>query len=440
MGRGQTGFHRFSLSIATKSREPTPRIMELKRVVVTGLGALTPIGNNVSELWKGLTAGVSGAGPITHFDAEKFKCRIAAELKGFDPLNHFDKKEMRLLDGYTVYGLVTVDEAMRDAGLADENIDKARAGVVWGSGMGGVTSLQDEIIEYANNGRTPRFSPYWVPKVITDICAGQIAIRYGLRGPNYCTVAACASSAAAISDAFNLIRLGKADVMVVGGSECAVTEVGIGGFGNMRALSTRNDDPWTASRPFDLNRDGFVLGEGAGTLILEELDHALARGAKIYAEVTGAGLSADAYHITASHPEGLGVIDAMRQAVVESGMQLTDVDHINTHGTSTPIGDVSEPKAIVGLFGDHAFKIAINSTKSMTGHLLGAAGAVEAIATILTIKNGIVPPTINHFNDDPQIPALDFTFNQAKEREVSFALSNAFGFGGHNVCLAFRKY
>ncbi len=440
MGRGKTGFHRFSLSLSTQSREPTPRIMELKRVVVTGLGALTPIGNNVSELWKGLTAGVSGAGPITHFDAEKFKCRIAAELKGFDPLNHFDKKEMRLLDGYTVYGLVTVDEAMRDAGLADENIDKARAGVVWGSGMGGVTSLQDEIIEYANNGRTPRFSPYWVPKVITDICAGQIAIRYGLRGPNYCTVAACASSAAAISDAFNLIRLGKADVMVVGGSECAVTEVGIGGFGNMRALSTRNDDPWTASRPFDLNRDGFVLGEGAGTLILEELDHALARGAKIYAEVTGAGLSADAYHITASHPEGLGVIDAMRQAVVESGMQLTDVDHINTHGTSTPIGDVSEPKAIVGLFGDHAFKMAINSTKSMTGHLLGAAGAVEAIATILTIKNGIVPPTINHFNDDPQIPALDFTFNQAKEREVSFALSNAFGFGGHNVCLAFRKY
>ena len=440
MGRGQTGFHRFSLSIATKSREPTPRLMELKRVVVTGLGALTPVGNNVNELWKGLTAGVSGAGPITHFDAEKFKCRIAAELKGFDPLNHFDKKEMRLLDGYTVYGLVTVDEAMHDAGLVDENIDKARAGVVWGSGMGGVTSLQDEIIEYATNGRTPRFSPYWVPKVITDICAGQIAIRYGLRGPNYCTVAACASSAAAISDAFNLIRLGKADVMVVGGSECAVTEVGIGGFGNMRALSTRNDDPWTASRPFDLDRDGFVLGEGAGTLILEELDHALARGAKIYAEVTGAGLSADAYHITASHPEGLGVIDAMRQAVVESGMQLTDVDHINTHGTSTPIGDVSEPKAIVGLFGDHAFKMVINSTKSMTGHLLGAAGAVEAIATILTIKNGLVPPTINHFNDDPQIPALDFTFNQAKEREVRFALSNAFGFGGHNVCLAFRKY
>ena len=414
--------------------------MELKRVVVTGLGALTPVGNNVSELWENLIAGASGAGMITHFDATKFKCRIAAELKGFDPLNHFDKKEMRLLDGYTVYGLVSVDEAMRDAGLADENIDKSRFGVVWGSGMGGVTSLQDEIIEYAINGRTPRFSPYWVPKVITDICAGQIAIRYGLRGPNYCTVAACASSAAAISDAFNLIRLGKAEMMIAGGSECAVTEVGIGGFGNMRALSTRNDDPWTASRPFDLDRDGFVLGEGAGTLVLESLDHALARGAKIYAEVTGAGLSADAYHITASHPEGLGVIDAMRQAVEESGMKITDVDHINTHGTSTPIGDISEPKAIMGLFGEHAYKMALNSTKSMTGHLLGAAGAVEAIATILTIKNGMVPPTINHFHDDPQIPALDFTFNHARQRDVRFALSNAFGFGGHNVCLAFRKY
>ena len=377
---------------------------------------------------------------ITHFDATKFKCRIAAELKGFDPLNYFDKKEMRLLDGYTVYGLVSVDEAIRDAGLADENIDKSRFGVVWGSGMGGVTSLQDEIIEYALNGRTPRFSPYWVPKVITDICAGQIAIRYGLRGPNYCTVAACASSAAAISDAFNLIRLGKAEMMIAGGSECAVTEVGIGGFGNMRALSTRNDDPWTASRPFDLDRDGFVLGEGAGTLVLESLDHALARGAKIYAELTGAGLSADAYHITASHPDGLGVIDAMRQAVEESGMKVTEVDHINPHGTSTPIGDISEPKAIMGLFGEHAYKMALNSTKSMTGHLLGAAGAVEAIATILAIKNGMVPPTINHFHDDPQIPALDFTFNHAKPRDVQFALSNAFGFGGHNVCLAFRKY
>ena len=414
--------------------------MELKRVVVTGLGALTPIGNDVPTLWESLVAGVSGGGPITHFDTTKFRTKIAAELKGFDPLEHFDRKEMRLLDGYTVYGLVVVEEALRDAGLTDETIDKARMGVVWGSGMGGVTSLQDEIIEYATHDRTPRFSPYWVPKVIIDICAGQIAIRYGLRGPNYCTAAACASSAAAISDAFNLIRLGKADAMIAGGSECAVMEAGIGGFGNMRALSTRNDDPQTASRPFDRDRDGFLLGEGAGTLVLEELEHALARGAKIYAEVTGVGLSADAYHITASHPEGLGVIDAMRQAVEESGMKLEDVDHINTHGTSTPIGDISEPKAIVGLFGEHAYRIGINSTKSMTGHLLGAAGAVESIATILAIKNGVIPPTINHFNDDPDIPALDFTFNQARRREVRFALSNAFGFGGHNVCLAFRKY
>ena len=414
--------------------------MELKRVVVTGLGALTPIGNTVPELWDALVKGVSGAGPITHFDASKFKCKIAAELKGFDPFNYFDKKEMRLLDGYTVYGLITVDEALRDAGLNDDNIDKSRMGVIWGSGMGGVKSLQDELMEFALSEGNPRFSPYWIPKVITDICAGQIAIRHGLRGPNYCTAAACASSAAAISDAFNLIRLGKADAMLAGGSECAVTEVGIGGFGNMRALSTRNDDPKTASRPFDKDRDGFVLGEGSATLILEELEHAKARGAKIYAEITGTGLSADAYHITASHPEGLGTISVMRQAVEESGMALTDVDHINTHGTSTPIGDISEPKAIVGLFGDHSYKMAINSTKSMTGHLLGAAGAVEAIATILTIKNGIVPPTINHFTDDPQIPALDFTFNQAKKREVNFAISNAFGFGGHNVCLAFRKY
>ena len=414
--------------------------MELKRVVVTGLGALTPVGNSVPAMWEALTNGVSGAGPITHFDASKFKSRIAAELKSFDALDYFDKKEMRLLDGYTVYGIVSVDEALRDAGFTDENIDSDNFGVVWGSGMGGVTSLQNEIIDYGVNGRNPRFSPYWVPKVITDICAGQIAIRHKLRGPNYCTVAACASSAAAISDAFNLIRLGKANAMVAGGSECAVTEVGIGGFGNMRALSTRNDDPQTASRPFDKDRDGFVLGEGAGALILEERDHAIARGAKIYAEITGVGLSADAYHITASHPEGLGVINAMRQAIDESGMKVTDVDHINTHGTSTPIGDISEPKAIIGLFGDHSYNMALNSTKSMTGHLLGAAGAVEAIATILAIKNGIIPPTINHFTDDPEIPNLDFTFNKAQHREVNFALSNAFGFGGHNVCLAFRKH
>ena len=414
--------------------------MELKRVVVTGLGALTPIGNTVPELWDSLVKGVSGAGPITHFDASKFRSRIASELKGFNALDFFDKKEMRLLDGYTVYGLITVDEAMRDAGITDTNVDRDRFGVVWGSGMGGVKSLQEELMGFALSDGTPRFSPYWVPKVITDICAGQIAIRHNLRGPNYCTVAACASSAVAINDAFNLIRLGKADAMVAGGSECAVVEAGIGGFGNMRALSTRNDDPQTASRPFDKDRDGFVLGEGSGTLILEELEHAKARGAHIYAEITGTGLSADAYHITASHPDGLGTIRVMRQAVEESGMALTDVDHINTHGTSTPIGDISEPRAIVGLFGDYAYKMAINSTKSMTGHLLGAAGAVEAIATILAIKNGIVPPTINHFTDDPEIPALDFTFNKAQKRKVDFALSNAFGFGGHNVCLAFRKY
>ena len=415
--------------------------MELKRVVVTGLGALTPIGNNVPDLWDSLVKGVSGAGPITRFDASKFKSQIACELKGFNPLDHFDRKELRLLDNYSVYGLVTVEEALRDAGLVDAPVDKTRFGVVWGSGMGGVQSLQDELIEFARSeDGSPRFSPYWIPKVIVDICAGQIAIRYGLQGPNYCTTAACATSAVAISDSFNLIRLGKADLMVAGGSECAVLEAGIGGFGNMRALSTRNDDPKTASRPFDKDRDGFVLGEGSAALILEELEHAKARGAKIYAEVTGAGLSADAHHITASHPEGLGVILAMRQAVEESGMQITDVDHINTHGTSTPIGDISEPKAIMGLFGDHAYRMAINSTKSMTGHLLGAAGAVEAIATILTIKHSIVPPTINHFTDDPDIPALDFTFNQAKPRQVDFAISNAFGFGGHNVCLAFRKY
>ncbi|MBR1799395.1 MAG: beta-ketoacyl-ACP synthase II [Bacteroidales bacterium] len=414
--------------------------MELKRVVVTGLGALTPIGNNVPNMWQSLVNGVSGVGPITYFDATAFKCRIASELKGFRTEDYFDRKESRLLDGYTMYGLVTVDEAWRDAGLSSTAVDASRVGVVWGSGMGGVKSFQEELLQYADNGRVPRFSPYWVPKVIIDICAGHIAIKYGLRGPNYCTAAACASSAAAISDAFNLIRLGKADVMIAGGSECAVCESGIGGFGNMRALSTRNDDPATASRPFDRDRDGFVLGEGSGTVILEELNHAKARGAHIYAEITGTGLSADAYHITASHPEGLGVISAMRQAVVESGMMITDVDHINTHGTSTPIGDISEPKAIVGLFGKHAERIAINSTKSMTGHLLGAAGVVEAIACILTINRGVVPPTINHFNDDPQIPPLDFTFNHSQKREVGFAISNTFGFGGHNVCLAFRKY
>ena len=403
------------------------------------MGALTPIGLTVEEFWQGLTQGRSGGGRITHFDPSKFKCQVAAELKGFDPMQHFDRKELRLMDGYTVYGMVAVEEALRDAALLTDHIDRSRIGVVWGSGMGGVTSLQDEVIDYAIHDRTPRFSPYWIPKVIIDICAGQIAIRYGLQGPNYCTAAACASSAAAISDAFNLIRLGKADAIVAGGSECAVIEASIGGFGNMRALTTRNDDPQTASRPFDRDRDGFLMGEGAGALILEELNHARARGAKIYAELTGAGMSADAYHITASHPDGAGVINAMQMAIEESGMRPDEVDHINTHGTSTPIGDISEPKAIVGLFGDYAQRISINSTKSMTGHLLGAAGAVESIATILAIQHSLVPPTINHFTDDPNIPALDFTFNQPRQRDIRFALSNAFGFGGHNVCLAFRK-
>ena len=415
--------------------------MELKRVVVTGLGALTPIGNNVPELWDGLVKGVSGAGPITHFDASKFRCQIASELKGFDPLQFIDKKEMRLLDGYTVYGLVTVEEAMRDAGLDDTNVDKDRFGVIWGSGMGGVKSLQDELCEFALSNGNPRFSPYWIPKVIVDICAGQIAIHYGLRGPNYSTTAACATSAVAIGDAFNFIRLGKVDAMVAGGSECAVVEAGIGGFGNMRALSTRNDDYMTASRPFDLNRDGFVMGEGAGCLVLEEYGHAKARGAKIYAELVGCGASADAYHITAPHPKGKGGALSMQRALKDAEIAPEAIDHINTHGTSTPAGDLAEPIAIKDVFGEHAYNISINSTKSMTGHLLGGAGAIEAIACVLALKHGIIPPTINHFDDDPQIDnRLDFTFNQARKRDIHYALSNSFGFGGQNATLIFKKF
>ena len=414
--------------------------MNLKRVVVTGLGALTPVGNNVSQMWDSLVAGVSGAGPITLFDAEKFKCRIACEIKNFQPLDHFDRKEVRKLDAFSQYGIVAAQEAIDDAGLTDPSINKNRVGVIWGSGMGGVCTFQNEAMEFQRSGCVPRFSPFFVPKTILDICPGHISIKYGFRGPNYSTAAACASSAAAISDAFNLIRLNKADVVVTGGSEATITEAAIGGFSSMQALSTRNDDPATASRPFDLNRDGFVLGEGAGAIVLEEYEHARARGAHIYAEMTGAGLSADAYHITASHPEGLGAVEAMRMAVEESGMALTDVQHINTHGTSTPVGDVSEPKAVATLFGEHAFNISLNATKSMTGHLLGAAGGVEAIITVLAIKNDIIPPTINHFDDDPNIEPLNFTFNKAVKRSVDFALSNAFGFGGHNVSLAFRKY
>lgn len=414
--------------------------MNLKRVVVTGLGSLTPIGNDVPTFWDSLLKGVSGAGVITHFDASLFKCRIAAEIKGFDGDAYFDRKERRKLDLFSQYGMVAADEAIRDAAIDLEKADKDRIGVIIGTGMGGCESFQDEILSYAEGNRVPRFSPFFVTKTIGDICAGQISIKHGLRGPNYATSAACASSAMAIADAFMLLRLGKADMMVTGGSEAAIIPASIGGFSSMQALSTRNDEPLIASRPFDRDRDGFVLGEGAGVLILEELEHAKARGAKIYAELTGCGLSADAYHIAASHPEGYGALNAMRLAIEDSEMQLTDVDHINTHGTSTPIGDISEPKAVEALFGSHAASITLNSTKSMTGHLLGAAGAIEAIATILAVQNDIVPPTINHFNDDPNIAPLDFSFNHPTQRRIDFALSNTFGFGGHNACLAFRKY
>ncbi|MBR1516591.1 MAG: beta-ketoacyl-ACP synthase II [Bacteroidales bacterium] len=414
--------------------------MELKRVVVTGLGALTPIGLDLASFWSGLTNGVSGASLITRFDPEQFKCKIACELKGYDLQNYFEKKEGNKLDLFTQYGIIAADEAIADSALLqDAQVDRSRIGVIWGSGMGGVRSFQDEAMEYQRNGRMPRFSPFLVPRTITDICAGYISIKHGLKGANYVTTAACASSGVAIADAFDAIRLGKAVAVVTGGSEAAVTEIGIGGFSSMRALSTRNDDPQTASRPFDKDRDGFVLGEGAAALVLEEYEHARARGARIYAEVTGYGLTADAHHITAPHPEGKGAQEAMRLAIEESGMSPNDVDHINTHGTSTPLGDKAETTAIVNLFGDHAADIAVNSTKSMTGHMLGAAGAAEATAAILAIFHDIVPPTINHFTDDEDLPQLNYTFGTAAHRPVRFALSNAFGFGGHNVSLAFRK-
>ena len=414
--------------------------MNLKKVVVTGIGTLTPIGNTVPQFWDALLRGVSGADVITLFDAEPFKCHIAAEVKGFDPNNFFDRKEVRKLDRYTQFGMVAADEAITDSGLLADTVNKDRIGVIFATGMGGCKSFQDEVLSYGESKETPRFSPFFITKSIGDICAGQISIKYGFRGPNYATSAACASSAVAINDALMLIRMGKADAFITGGSEAPIVPAGIGGFSAMQALSLRNDDPRTASRPYDRDRDGFVLGEGAGCLVLEEMEHAKARGARIYAEVTGGALTADAFHIAASHPEGAGAQLAMMQAIEDSEMQLSDVDHINTHGTSTPIGDISEPKAVVSLFGDHAGKITLNSTKSMTGHLLGAAGAVEAIATVLAVKNDIVPPTINHFNDDPAIPALDFSFTTATRRRVDFALCNAFGFGGHNACLAFRKY
>jgi 3-oxoacyl-[acyl-carrier-protein] synthase II len=415
--------------------------MNLKRVVVTGLGSLTPIGNTVPEYWNSLLTGVSGADFITHFDAEGFRTRFACEVKNFDFLPYMDKKESRKYDLYTQYGVAASDEAIKNSGLDLTTEDKDRIGVIWASGIGGISSFEDGCISYAQMGdRVPHFSPFFCIQMISDICAGCISIRHGLCGPNYGTVSACASSANAIVDAYNLIRLNKASVFVVGGSEAAISICGIGGFNAMKALSTRNDSPQTASRPFDKDRDGFVMGEGAGALILEEYEHAINRGAKIYAEITGCGLTADAYHITAPHPEGIGAYRAMKMAIEEAGIQMSEINHINTHGTSTPLGDITEPKAIEKLFGKHAEKISINSTKSMTGHLLGAAGAVEAIATVLAIDNDIVPPTINHFTDDPEIPSLDFTFGEARKRTVNHALSNTFGFGGHNVSIAFSKF
>ena len=415
--------------------------MELKRVVVTGLGALTPIGNNLEEYWEGLVNGKSGSAPITYFDTEKFKTKFACELKNFDPLDFFDRKEVRRLDRFAQYAIVSSDEAIKDSGIDLDTVDKYRVGVIWGAGIGGLETFQDEVINFAKGDGSPRFNPFFIPKMIADIAPGNISIRHGFMGANYTTVSACASSANAMIDALNNIRLGHSDIIVSGGSEAAVTIAGMGGFNAMHALSTRNESPETASRPFDATRDGFVLGEGGGALILEEYEHAKARGAKIYAEVMGGGLSSDAYHMTAPHPEGDGVVAVMENWLRNAGLKPEDVDAINTHGTSTPLGDVAELKAITKVFGDHAKNININSTKSMTGHLLGAAGAIEAIAAILSIKHGIVPPTINHENVDENIdPGLNLTLNKAQERDVNVVMSNTFGFGGHNACVLFKKF
>jgi len=414
--------------------------MELKRVVVTGLGALTPIGNTVSEFWDGLKNGRSGCAPITYFDTEKFKTKFACELKNFDPLQHFDRKEARRLDRFAQYALVSSDEAIKDAGINLDTVDKFRVGVIWGAGIGGLETFQDEVINFAEGDGTPRFNPFFIPKMIADIAPGNISIKHGFMGPNYTTVSACASSANAMIDALNYIRLGTCDIIVTGGSEAAVTKAGVGGFNAMHALSTLNESPKTASRPFDATRDGFVLGEGAGALILEEYEHAKERGAKIYAEVIGGGMSSDAYHMTAPHPDGIGVERVMINCLNDAGIKPEDVHAINTHGTSTPLGDVAELKAISKIFGAHANHININSTKSMTGHLLGAAGAIEAIASILAMQHNLVPPTINHSTVDENIdPSLNLTLNEAQAREVNIAMSNTFGFGGHNACVLFRK-
>ncbi len=415
--------------------------MGLKRVVVTGLGALTPIGNDIPSFWEGLVSGKSGAEMITYFDSAKFKTQFACELKNFDPLNYFDRKEARKLDRFSQYAIVCSDEAIKDSKLNLEKIDKSRIGVIWGSGIGGFETIQNEMINYAKGDGTPRFNPFFIPKLIPDIAPGVISIRHGFKGPNFATVSACASSANSLIDSLNYIRLGYSDIIVSGGSEAGVTIAGIGGFNAVQALSKRNDDPKTASRPFDLDRDGFVLGEGGGCLILEELEHAISRGAKIYAEVAGAGLSSDAYHMTAPHPDGEGAISVMKNCLNDANINPSKIEAINMHGTSTPLGDKAEAKAIKEVFGDHAYNININSTKSMTGHLLGAAGAIEAISCILSINHGIVPPTINHFNDDPEIDSkLNFTFNKSQKREVNYAMSNTFGFGGHNACVVLKKF
>ncbi|GAA0893378.1 beta-ketoacyl-ACP synthase II [Fulvivirga kasyanovii] len=414
--------------------------MTLRRVVVTGIGALTPIGNTAPEYWQGLKNGVSGAARITRFDPEKFRTQFACEVKNFDAEQHFDRKEARKMDPFTQYAMVVADEAIKDSKLDLEAINLNKAGVIWGSGIGGLKTFQEEVKSYANGDNTPRFNPFFIPKMIADISAGYISIKYGFHGPNFVTVSACASATNALIDALNYIRLGHMDIAISGGSEAAVTEAGMGGFNAMKALSERNDSPETASRPFDKDRDGFVLGEGAGALILEEYEHAKARGAKIYAEIIGGGMSADAYHITAPHPEGLGATNVMINALADAKIKPEDVDYINVHGTSTPLGDISETLAIKKVFGDHAYKLNISSTKSMTGHLLGAAGAIEAVACVMAIQNNIVPPTINHFTDDDQLDnKLNLTFNKAQEREINVALSNTFGFGGHNTSIIFRK-
>jgi 3-oxoacyl-[acyl-carrier-protein] synthase II len=414
--------------------------MELKRVVVTGIGALTPLGNNLKDFWNGLVNGVSGCDVITQFDASKFKTRFACELKGFEATNFLDKKEARKLDRFTQTAMVASDQAVADAGISRDNVNVDRVGVIFASGIGGLITFQEEVMNFAKGDGTPRFNPFFIPKMILDIAAGNISMRHGFRGPNFAVVSACASSTNAIIDAFNYIRLGKADIILSGGSESVISEAGVGGFNAMKALSERNDDPKTASRPYDKDRDGFVMGEAAGVLVMEELEHAKARGARIYCEIAGGGATGDAHHITAPHPDGLGARNVMLAALDDANMKPEEIDYINTHGTSTPLGDGAEVKAITVVFGEHAHKLNISSTKSMTGHCLGAAGVVEAIACIMSVIDDVVPPTINHFNDDPELPSLNFTFNQAQRRTVNAALSNTFGFGGHNAAMIVKKY